>query len=391
MTLVEARRLDEAMAEFGDALRVDPGSADAYYGLGECQARRGRLDDAMDQYLECLCLNFLHMPAHFSLGNVYLAKGKINDAIRHFTTVITADPGHVRAMFNIGRCLEKNGQIDDALQEYWSLTKKFPDFLDARLAAASCLVTMGRERDAAMEYRLAIARDPARMNIREALISLLEREGWFDEAIAEYRAIQALKPGDVEVRLRIASAMDRGGLIRESIDEYKGVIAMGARNSFAQIKCNILQEERKKIDGLTDRYLGHVINRMEKIGDHFREGMKLYLDGCYKAAADELECEIADVKTAETYFCLGACIVRMGNLLAAVSHFREAVRIRPDFPEAHTMLGILYERHGLLYESSEEYLKGVKEAQEQVRTEELARGKIDMSMADPSFKFYRLI
>jgi tetratricopeptide (TPR) repeat protein len=391
MTLVEARRLDEAMAEFGDALRVDPGSADAHYGLGECQARRGRLDDAMDQYLECLCLNFLHMPAHFSLGNVYLTKGKINDAIRHFTTVITADPGHVRSMFNIGRCLEKNGQIADALQEYWSLTKKFPDFLDARLAAASCLVTMGRERDAAMEYRLAIARDPARMDIREALISLLEREGCFTEAIAEYRAIQALKPGDIEVRLRIANAMDRGGLISDAIDEYKGVIAMGTRNSFAQIKRNILLEERKKIDGLTDRYLGQVINRMETIGDHFRESMKLYLDGYFKAAADELECEIIDVKMPETYFCLGACIVRMGNLLAAVPHFQEAVRIRPDFPEAHTMLGILYERHGLLYESMEEYLKGVEEAQEQVRTDDQKNGMVDLREADPAFRFYKLV
>jgi tetratricopeptide (TPR) repeat protein len=150
-------------------------------------------------------------------------------------------------------------------------------------------------------------------------------------------------------------------------------------------------EERKKIDGLTDRYLGQVINRMEKIGDHFREGMKLYLDGCFKAAADELACEIAGAATPDAYFCLGSCIVRMGDLLVAVPHFREAARTRPDFQEAHTMLGILYERHGLLYESYEEYLKGVNEAQEQVRTEERMKGKVDMSMADPSFKFYQLI
>jgi hypothetical protein len=54
------------------------------------------------------------------------------------------------------------------------------------------------------------------------------------------------------------------------------------------------------------------------------------------------------------------------------------------------MLGILYERHGLLYESSEEYRQGVKEAQEQVRKEEAMKGKADMSMVNPSFKFYQL-
>ena len=228
------------------------------------------------------------------------------------------------------------------------------------------------------------------MDIRDALISLLEREGYFEEAIAEYRAIQAQKPGDVEVRLRIASAMDRGGLIREAIDEYARVLEMSPQNSFARVKQRILMAEREKIDVLTNRYLGRVINRMEKIGNHFREGMKLYLDGCFDVAIAELEIEIARASDPDARFAMGACIVRMGNLLAAVPHFREAVKARADFPEAHTMLGILYERHGLLYESTEEYRQGVKEAQEEVRKDDERKGQVDLRAADPPFKYYRL-
>jgi tetratricopeptide (TPR) repeat protein len=118
--------------------------------------------------------------------------------------------------------------------------------------------------------------------------------------------------------------------------------------------------------------------------------MKLYLDGCYDVALAELELEIARSPDEYTYFALGAGNVRMGRLLAAIPHFRQAIKIRSDFPEAHTMLGILYERHGLLYESVEEYRLGVKEAQEQVRTDDQMNGKVDLRAADPAFRFYKL-
>lgn len=394
MSLLRARRLDEAMAEFHDALRVDQAHAEALFGLGECMMLRGRIEDAIARYLECLQANPRHVPARFSLGNACLAKGKSNDAIKQFMMIQMADPGHVGARFGIGKSLEKKGQFSDALENYRGIVVAFPDYIDAYLAAARCLIEQGREKDAVKEYCNAISRAPGRLDIRETLIDLLARMGFYDDAIAEYRSILAELPGnprrDIDIYLSIASLMDRGGSIGAAIDEYARILKMDPANSMAFNKHRLLLQEREKIDRLVHRYLGQAINRMEKIGGHFREGMKLYLDGSYSDALGEFNLELAEAPASEAHFAMGACIVRTGKLSSAVPHFKEAVRLNADFAEAHTMLGILYERFELLYEAYEEYARGVREARALASAEDGQSGRIDYRATGPSYRYYRL-
>ena len=54
------------------------------------------------------------------------------------------------------------------------------------------------------------------------------------------------------------------------------------------------------------------------------------------------------------------------------------------------MLGILYERHGLLYEASEEYELGVKEALDRIKSGDELKRKIDGRASEPSFHYYQL-
>jgi Flp pilus assembly protein TadD len=117
--------------------------------------------------------------------------------------------------------------------------------------------------------------------------------------------------------------------------------------------------------------------------------MRLYHDGCYDDAVAEIGAELASAPDPDVCFAMGACIIRAGNLLAAVPHFKEAVRLRANFPEAHTMLGILYERHGLLYESIEEYKQGVKKAQEQVMVDGRT-APINLWESNPAYMYYKL-
>jgi tetratricopeptide (TPR) repeat protein len=382
--------MDAAMEEFRDALRVDRNCVTAHIGLAECWERKGYIDEAMTEYVVVLQADNRNVPARFSLGNLFLTKGKINEAIKQFMTVLKLDPHHVQARLGIGKCLEKKNQHGDALQDYRSIEADFPDCIDAYLSAARCLLRLDRVPAAVDEYRKAIAREPGRLDIRKSLIRLLEEQGNIEEAIKEYREILACTPDAVDVRLDMASVMDRGGLIREVIEEYDLIMELDPKSAFAYKKHAVLLREREKIDQLTDRYLGYVINRMEKIGDHFREGMKMYLDGCFDEALGEFVTEATENPTPEAHFGTGACMVRIGSLLTAVPQFREAIKLKADFKEAHTMLGILYERHGLLYEASEEYDQGVKEALDRIKSGEDKR-KIDLRATDPSFKFYQLI
>lgn len=388
--LLRANNVDDAVVEFSEALRVDRSFAPGHFGLAECYERRRRIDDALKEYTEGLQVEPKNASARFGLGSIYLTKGKINEAIRQFMMARMIEPGHAQAMFAIGQCLEKKNLDNDALQEYRNLNKVFPDFIDAYLAAARCLVSLGRTPEAVEEYRKAIALEPARIDIRKLLIRLLENEGNTVEALEEYREILAMKPDAINIHLDIASVLDRGGLIKEAIEAYARITELDPTNAFARKKHAALATERARIDRLADRYLGYVINRMDTIGERFREGMKLYIDGCYDDALGEFAGEVEAAPIAEACFGNGACLVRTGNLLAAVPLFREAIRLKPDFKEAHTMLGILYERYGLLFEASEEYEKGMKEALDSIRSGDELKRKIDGQAADPSYHYYQI-
>jgi tetratricopeptide (TPR) repeat protein len=382
--------MDAAMEEFRNALRVDRNCVTAHVGLAECWERKGFIDEAMTEYTVALQADNRNVPARFGLGTVLLTRGRINEALKQFMTVLKLDPHHVQSRLSIGKCLEKKSQFGDALQDYRSIEAAFPDCTDAYLSAARCLIHMDRVSEAVDEYRKAIAHIPDRLDIRIALIRLLEGQGYIEEAIREYREILAVTPDAIDVRLDMASVMDRGGLIKEVIEEYARVLELDPKNAYAFKKHASLLREREKIDQLTDHYLGYVINRMEKIGDHFREGMKMYLDSCFDYALGEFVTEATEAPTAEAHFGTGACMVRAGSLLAAVPQFREAIKLKPGLKEAHTMLGILYERHGLLYEASEEYELGVKEALDRIKSVNEIKRKGDTRAAEPSFQFFKL-
>jgi tetratricopeptide (TPR) repeat protein len=388
--LLQANRIDAAMGEFKDALQADRNCVIAHIGLAECWERKGFIDEAMTEYAVALQVDSRSVPARFGLGIILLTRGRINEALKQFMIVLKLDPQHVRARLSIGKCLEKKNQPGDALQDYRSIEAAFPDCMDAYLSAARCLILMDRVPDAVDEYRKGIAQMPGRLDLRIALIRLLEEQDYIEEAITEYREILAETPEAVDIRLDMASVMDRGGLIKEVIEEYAHILELDPKNAFAYKKHAILLRDREKMDQLTDRYLGYVINRMEKIGDHFREGMKMYLDGCYDYALGEFVTEATETPTAEAYFGTGACMVRAGSLLIAVPQFRKAIKLNPDLKEAHTLLGILYERHGLLYEASEEYKQGVKEALDRIKSGEELKRKIDNRMTNPTFQFFRL-
>lgn len=391
-SLLQAKRVDAAMMAYREALRIDSGCVAAHIGLATCWEQKGRIDDAMREYAVALQVDNRNVQARYSIGILFLTRGKITEAINQFMIVLKLDPQHVQAKLSIGKCLEKKNQPGDALQDYRNIEASHPDCSEAYLSAARCLIRLDRMPDAVDEYRKAIAHMPSRLDLRIALIRLLEEQGYIEEAIKEYREILDWTPDAVDIRLDMASVMDRGGLIKEVIEEYAHVLELDPKNAFAFKKHASLLREREKIDQLTDRYLGYVINRMETIGDHFREGMKMYLDGCFDEGLGEFVAEATEAPSPEAYFGTGACMVRAGSLLTAVPQFREAIKLKTDLKEAHTMLGILYERHGLLYEASEEYELGVKEALDRIKsTGEDIKRKGDVRAAEPSYRFCTLI
>jgi len=81
MALKDKGRLDEAIAEFREAIRINKDSADAHNCLGAAFATKGRLDEAIAEFREALRLKHDDATVHLNLGRALLLQGHFREAM----------------------------------------------------------------------------------------------------------------------------------------------------------------------------------------------------------------------------------------------------------------------------------------------------------------------
>ena len=86
--LASEEKLDEAIAHFHQALRIDPGFTTAHYYLGNVLAKQGKLEEAKYHYQEALRLDPGFAGAHYNLANILAKQGKLEEAKYHLRQAV---------------------------------------------------------------------------------------------------------------------------------------------------------------------------------------------------------------------------------------------------------------------------------------------------------------
>jgi len=156
-------RLDDAIAQYQEALRLKPDIAETRTNLGKAWAETpGRLDDAVAQFEEALRLDPDYADAHFYLANTLVRTGRIAEAIRHYEEALRVQPDLAEASNNLGMTLCRVGRADEGMRRIEAAIRMQPNYAQAHFARGAALLQSGRR----------------------------------DEAIAEYEKVLQLKPGD---------------------------------------------------------------------------------------------------------------------------------------------------------------------------------------------------
>lgn len=122
--LIEARRLaadykiDKAASSARDALKDDPGLAEAYVYLGLERFRAGDLKAAKDQFSHALELDPYQAAAHCQIGFVLYEQGELDSATDHWNLSAKLDPTSPQAIAGVALAQFKSGQEDDAIKTF---------------------------------------------------------------------------------------------------------------------------------------------------------------------------------------------------------------------------------------------------------------------------------
>jgi hypothetical protein len=112
------RRQHRAIADYDEALRLDPKYAFAFNNRGNVYKAKGDLDRAIADYNEALRLDPKHAVDFNSRGNAYQDKGDLDRAIVDYNEVIRLDPKYAVAFFNRGIAYRAKDDPDRAIADY---------------------------------------------------------------------------------------------------------------------------------------------------------------------------------------------------------------------------------------------------------------------------------
>jgi Flp pilus assembly protein TadD len=99
--LIEQGKADAAIAEFQNALRLDPNHFPARLNLAYAFERAGRIEDAIASYRDAIGLESNNFFAHNNLGVLYDRKGRYELAIAEFESAVKIEPGNTMALKNL--------------------------------------------------------------------------------------------------------------------------------------------------------------------------------------------------------------------------------------------------------------------------------------------------
>jgi len=222
--------VNEAIAEFREAIRLKPDYAEAHNKLGIALCDNGQLDEGVVEHQTAIRLKPDYADAHINLGNALRDKGQLDEAIAEFQTGIRLQPDDALAHYNLGNALRDKGQLDKAIAEYRTAIRLKPDFAAAHGNLGNALRDKGDGDEAIAEYQTAIRLKPDYALAHSNLGGALCAKGQWDEAIAECQTAIRLKPDYAEAYNNLGLALRGKGEFAEGLIQLKRGHELGSRN-----------------------------------------------------------------------------------------------------------------------------------------------------------------
>lgn len=155
---------DRAIADFDNAIALDPDDADAYNARGQVWLDKGDNDSAISDFDRAIELDPGKAEAYYNRGRAWARKGNDTRAIADYSHAIEFDPAYFQAYNNRGFVFNRMGEFDRAIADFDETISLNPQHPYAYNNRAISWGAKGDAERAVADYSQAITLDPTYIN-----------------------------------------------------------------------------------------------------------------------------------------------------------------------------------------------------------------------------------
>jgi tetratricopeptide (TPR) repeat protein len=116
-------KIDEAIGEYTEALRINPFHAEAHNNLGAAYYARGEIENAIREFETAREMNPSLAAIHYNMGVAYRDQNKLSFAILELEEAIRLEPDDSSGHFTLGEIYQSQGKVAIAIECYMMFIK----------------------------------------------------------------------------------------------------------------------------------------------------------------------------------------------------------------------------------------------------------------------------
>ena len=351
----------EAVAQYREALRVDPNHLDALNNLGYELTKTGAFEQAKDLFDRVLELDPHNPLAHFNLGYRLVQEGDLDKGIDHYTQALAASPDDPNTHYNLGLALEKSGRPDQALERFLHAVRLDPDLAGAHYSAGVALQQHGKLAEARQHYAQTVRLAPEHDGAHYGLGLCLEQAGEHAEAISHFTEALRLNPASELVHYSLAKLAEREQHYDEAILHYEKAMKNSPKSSCIPNDLGILLGRLGRTQEAIDAYQIALTIDPKNPDIHNNVGYEAYMMGDLEKALEHYRHALAIMPGfVLVWNNLGTALGEQGKTDDAIEAYSEALRLQPQNADIHNSIGFQYAQKGDVEKALEHYNEAVR-------------------------------
>ena len=312
----EQERWEEAARDYSKAIELEPGNAGAYSGRGDVYTQLGKLEEALQDYNKAIELKLDDFGAYLRRGNAYYRLEQFAKALPDFSKAIELEPNDAGAYVGRGSAYTRLGQFEKAFQNYNKAIELEPGNAGAYLGRGDAYVQLGQLREALQDYNKALEFEPdysgAYLRRGNAYVRLEQ----FEEALQDYSKVIELEPNNAGVYVGRGYVYERLGQLEEALRDYSKAVEIEADNYKAHLGRGLLYQK---------------LGEKEKAIEEYTKVIELQPEA---------------VEIFGVYYNRGLIYDERGQTWKAIRDYEKAVEFKPDYVDAVVQLALAYEKVG---------------------------------------------